>query len=52
LRIQTARAEYKKLDLFDYIVVNKKDELEHTLDVIESIIAAEHHRVHPRKVEL
>ena len=52
LRIQTAREEYEKLALFDYIVINKENELDHTLDVIESIISAEHHRVQPRKVEL
>jgi guanylate kinase len=52
LRIETARKEYDKLDLFDYIVINEENELDHTLDVIESIIAAEHHRVHPRKVQL
>lgn len=52
LRIETAREEYEKLDLFDYIVVNKENELGHTLDVIESIISTEHHRVHPREVQL
>jgi len=52
LRVETAREEYNKLDLFDYIVINKENELDHTLDVIESIIAAEHHRVHPREVYL
>lgn len=52
LRIETAREEYQKLDMFDYIVINKENELDHTLDVIESIISAEHHRVHPRKVQL
>lgn len=52
LRIETAREEYEKLDMFDYIVINKENELGHTLDVIESIIAAEHHRVHPREVQL
>lgn len=52
LRIETAREEYEKLDIFDYIVINKENEMDHTLDVIESIITAEHHRVHPRKVQL
>ncbi len=52
LRIEAAKEEYKNLDMFDYIVVNKENELDHTLDVIESIINAEHHRVHPRKVRL
>jgi len=52
LRIDTARAEFETLDIFDYIVVNEQDKLDDTLDVIESIISAEHHRVHPRKVSL
>ncbi|MFW5713802.1 MAG: guanylate kinase [Brevefilum sp.] len=52
LRIDTAREEYEKLDIFDYIVINKEDALDHTLDVIESIISTEHHRVHPREVQL
>jgi guanylate kinase len=52
LRIETAKKEYQKLDLFDYIVINHQDQLDHTLDVIESIIDAEHHRVHPRRVQL
>ncbi len=52
LRIATAKGEFQTLEIFDYIVVNKENELDHTLDVIESIITAEHHRVHPRKVQL
>ena len=52
LRITTAQAEYQTLDIFDYIVINPQDRLDDTLDVIESIIAAEHHRVHPRQVQL
>ncbi len=52
LRVETAKKEFEKLDIFDYIVVNEADKLEHTLDVIESIIAAEHHRVQARKVTL
>jgi guanylate kinase len=52
LRVETAKEEYDKLDLFDYIVINKENELDHTLDVIESIISAEHHRVNPREVQL
>ena len=52
LRIRTAKKEYDTLDIFDYIVVNGKDELDQTLDVIESIITTEHHRVHPRRVQL
>jgi guanylate kinase len=52
LRIATAKAEYETLEIFDYIVVNEKDALDTTLNVIESIISAEHHRVHPRRVQL
>jgi guanylate kinase len=51
LRIQTAKEEYETLDIFDYIVVNQEDQLDKTLDVIESIITAEHHRVNPKKVQ-
>ena len=52
VRINTARAEYDSLDIFDYIVNNEQTKLDKTLDVIESIIEAEHHRVHPRRVQL
>jgi len=52
LRIATARQELKRIDLFDYIVVNREAQLNDTLDTILAIILAEHHRVHPRKVTL
>jgi len=52
LRIATAKAEYETLEIFDYIVVNEKNALDTTLNVIESIISAEHHRVQPRRVQL
>ena len=52
LRIETARSEFQTLDIFDYIVLNEKDKLDMTLDIIESIISSEHHRVSPRKVSL
>lgn len=52
LRIATARQELKRIDLFDYVVVNRDDGLDETVDTIEAIIRAEHHRVHPRKVTL
>lgn len=52
LRINTAKLEFDALDMFDYIVVNEQDLLDQTLDTIESIITAEHQRVHPRQVNL
>lgn len=52
LRIATARQEMKKIEIFDYVVINKEGQLEETVDVIEAIINAEQHRVHQRTVEL
>lgn len=52
LRIATARKELKRVEEFDYVVVNRDNQLEITVDVIEAIIHAEHHRVDHRKVTL
>jgi guanylate kinase len=52
LRVETAQKEYAQLAIFDYIVVNPSGSLDDALDVIESIITAEHHRVHHRSVKL
>jgi guanylate kinase len=52
IRIATARQEFKRVDEFDYIVVNRENELDKTVDVITAIIQAEHHRVVPRQVDL
>jgi guanylate kinase len=37
---------------FDYVIVNHNFHLDETVDIIRSIIDAEHHRVKPRKVDL
>ncbi|NQU30383.1 MAG: guanylate kinase [Anaerolineae bacterium] len=52
LRIATARQEMKRANEFDYVVVNKDDYLNDAMDTIQAIIHAEHHRTHPRKVNL
>lgn len=52
LRIATAREELKRLDIFDYLVVNPDQRLDDTVDIIMAIINAEHHRTHPRVVQL
>ncbi len=52
LRIATTRQEYKKIDLFDYLVVNKDEQLSETVNMIEAIIKAEQQRVHQRVIEL
>ena len=52
IRIATARKELKRVEVFDYVIVNHEFHLDETVDVIRAIIDAEHHRVKPRKVEL
>ena len=52
LRIATARKELKRVEAFDYVIVNRDYHLDVTVDSIRSIIDAEHHRVKPRKVSL
>lgn len=52
LRIATARQEFNRINEFDYVVVNKEDLLDETVDSIIEIIRAEHHRVEPRRVTL
>ncbi len=52
LRIQTARAEMKRLDEYDYVVENAQGQLDTAADSIIAIIRAEHRRVHQRKATL
>lgn len=52
LRIATARGELKRAGDFDYVVVNCEDELDETVDTVEAIIEAEHHKATPRRVDL
>jgi len=52
LRIKTAEEEIKQLPLFDYIVVNKRDEIDLAVSEIKAIITAEKCRVSPRKIAL
>lgn len=52
LRIATARQEMKRVTDFDYCVVNAEGELQRTVQLILSIIEAEHLRVNQSPVEL
>ncbi|MFM8323045.1 MAG: guanylate kinase [Chloroflexota bacterium] len=52
LRIASARQELKQIGTFDYVVLNTEDQLDDTVQAIQAIIEAEHHRVHHRKVTL
>lgn len=52
LRIATARQELKRVPEFDYVVVNREDRLDETVQMIIAIMVAEHCRVQHRKVVL
>ncbi|MCE9647031.1 MAG: guanylate kinase [Chloroflexi bacterium] len=52
LRIATARKELQRIEAFDYVIVNQDFHLDDTVDKVRAIIAAEHLRVHHRKVTL
>jgi guanylate kinase len=52
LRIATARKELKRVEAFDYVVVNHDNKLDETVDTVLAIIDAEHHRVKHREVTL
>jgi guanylate kinase len=52
LRIATARREQKRIDEFDYVVINRDYQLDETVDTIVAIIQAEHARVNHRQVSL
>lgn len=52
MRIATARQELKRLDLFDYLVINAEDKLDETCYKIAAIITAEKCRVHQRHITL
>jgi guanylate kinase len=52
MRIATARQETKRIFEFDYVVVNRVDELDKTVDQVLSIISAEKSRVDWSPVEL
>lgn len=52
LRIKTAEEEIRQLPLFDYVVINKRDEIDRAVEDIKAIITAEKCRVNPRKITL
>jgi guanylate kinase len=52
IRLVTAREELKRLPEFDYVVINRQDALDETVEAVVSIIHAEHCRVQQRKVSL
>jgi guanylate kinase len=52
LRIATARKELKRVEAFDYVVINRENKLDETVATVGAIIEAEHHRVKHREVTL
>ena len=52
LRLKTVEEEMKQLRLFDYVVANKKGEIDIAVSQIEAIITAEKCRVAPREITL
>ena len=51
-RLKLAREEMHDLSDFDYVVVNRSNELDETVEEIEAIIKAEKSRVYPRRIRL
>ena len=50
LRIKTAEEELKQLYLFDYLVINHRDEIDRAVADIDAIIHAEKCRLVPRDI--
>ena len=51
-RLATAVEEMACIPAFDYVVVNRRDDLDGTVDDVAAIIRAEHCRSVPRKIDL
>jgi guanylate kinase len=52
LRIATARQELKRVNEYDYVIVNSDGCLDTTVDNVIAVITAEHQKVKPRKVKI
>lgn len=52
LRMKTAEEEIEQLSLFDYVVLNKRDEIDLAVSQIKAIITAEKCRITPREIRL
>jgi guanylate kinase len=51
-RIETVQAELETISKFDYVVVNAQNKLKDTVDTIEAIIIAEHHRTNKTPIDV
>ena len=52
LRLKTAESEVKQLSFFDYVVVNRRGEIDQAVCDINAILRAEKNRVTPREIKL
>jgi len=52
LRLKTAEAEYDRIPMFDYLVFNRRDQVDRAVADIMAIITAEKSRAVPREVSL
>jgi len=52
IRVATSRQEMRRVQEFDYVVVNHRDRLDEAAAQVMSIIEAEHSRTCPRRVTL
>lgn len=52
IRLEKVKWELEFLPIFDYMVVNRHNQLDEAVDTIVDIINVEHHRTIPRKITL
>ena len=52
LRLKTAEKELARLDIFDYIIVNRENQMESTMADMQAIIRAEKCKVNQREIKL
>ncbi len=52
IRMNKVKWELEYLKIFDYMVVNRHNQLEEAVETIVDILHAEHHRTNPRKITL
>lgn len=52
IRLDKVKWELEYLPIFDYMVINRHNQLDEAVDTIADIITAEHHRTIPRKITL
>lgn len=52
IRLKTAEEEMRRVDEYDYVVVNERDRLDKAMSDLKAIITAERRRVRPRTVTI